>query len=276
MSITATVILDSLSPLNPRLTTIEYTAPRMILPELNTHRVFSRNAASSRAIPIRRIINSVKENPVIPIWTKNQPGMQGKRITDYEEILALNIEWLKGRDAAVAAAEELVKLGAHKQAVNRLLEPYLYFKGVITATEWTNFFALRNHPDAQPEIELLAQAIQKAYDESTPTLLRTGEWHIPYLSLGDEFNLNLEDRLKVSVARCARVSYKTFDDDKISSIDKDRALFQQLFDSKHMSPFEHQAYAVPSIDWAFSRELMGNFVGFGQYRKLLEQGLVGL
>jgi thymidylate synthase ThyX len=263
--ISAKIVLDSVNEFQDRLTTIEFVAPRCILAQFNTHRVFSRNAASSRAIPVSKILTKVIETPFIPIWNLNKPGMQGNPNVPAEKIELFDRIWLEARDSAVRHAEELAKAGAHKQSVNRLLEPFSYFKGLVSSTKWDNFISLREDDAAQPEIATLATAIREALEGSTPNLVKRG-WHLPYVL---SYELELYDTatlLKISVARCARVSYKTFDEDKLSTSEKDILLANQLLTDRHFSPFEHQAYATSNP----SEHNFGNFSGWEQYRKYLE------
>lgn len=262
--ISASVIADSISPSGVRLTTIEYSAPRFILAEFNTHRVFSRNAGSSRAIPTTRLIERVEESPVIPVWTRNKPGMQGIDDVTESEVIEWTQIWLEARDDAVKHAKRLLECKAHKQSVNRILEAYMYYRGVVTSTEWDNWTALRDHEAAQPEIAILARAFREAMEASKPKLLQPGDYHLPYITT-NELALDKDSRFKVSVARCARVSYKTFDDDRLSDVAKDFGLYQGLLDEQHLSPFEHQATPLDNAD-----EWSGNFRGWSQYRKTLE------
>jgi hypothetical protein len=201
MTITAKIIADSVSPQQVRLTTIQLRYPRFIHAEFMTHRVFSRNASSSRAIPVDRLIKDVMEDPAMPIyWGKNQKGMQAEQECDtpvqygiiprsnhigaWNEAAYITNEeaWLKARDNAVGMARAFTQAGYHKQIVNRLLEPFCHINVVVTATEWSNFFALRDHEGAQPEIRELAQWMKEAMKRSTPHRLEPGDWHVPYLT----------------------------------------------------------------------------------------------
>lgn len=291
----AIIIADSISEHGVRLTTFQLRYWRPIHSELMTHRVFSRNAGSSRARPSQAIIDQVRNEPWGPIhWGANQAGMQA-----HAEMLPVNREKAKcsWRIAATHAAEQaeyLVGLGAHKQIVNRLLEPFTYIDVVVTATDYANWFALRDHEDAQPEIRQLAQLMRAAYDASVPTLLQEGEWHLPYITEDDwkaaerhcqigritrdmpSYREKLEVVRKISVARCARVSYKAFDG-TVAPIEKDLALFEQLLVSQplHASPAEHQATPdMKVIGGWFSPQLHGNFTGWRQYRKMLPNEFV--
>ena len=234
--IQAKVICDSISSTNSRLTTFVITYPRIILAEVNTHKMLSKNTASSRAIPSAKMIKDVKDNPFIPVyWGKNQSGMQAaEELSEKDKEVALQI-WLQARDKAVSSAEHLLSIGLHKQIANRILEPWCWVTTIITGTDWENFFSLRAHKDAQPEFSVLAYKMLDAYNTSEPKCLNQGEWHTPF---ADKYidNLTLEERLKVSTARCARVSYVNFEGDMENN--KDFGLHESLLKAGHMSPFE--------------------------------------
>lgn len=255
----AKVIKDSVNPFNGvRLITMELTYPRFIHAEFMTHRMFSRNAASSRAIPTRKMIKMVDENPAMPIfWGKNKRGMSAD-IEIGDKGIADAI-WISAKDEAVRSARALYEIGAHKQIVNRILEPWKFITVICTATQWSNFFALRRHEDAQPEIHHLANLMWDAQQASQP---KEELWHIPYIQ-EDEEDLELDVKLRVATARCARVSYLTHDGKR--SIEKDLELHQRLMTGSghgHWSPFEHCAKAVGDM------ASYGNFVGWKQYRKM--------
>lgn len=258
------ILADSLNPQGCRLTTFEITYPRMVLAELNTHRVFSRNAASSRAIPTKKLLERIRTDPVIPVWWgKNQAGMQAKEeLQGREKDLAIK-GWLKARDQAVASAEYLAyDLNAHKQIVNRLVEPWMWVTNILTATEFNNFFALRCDEDAQPEIKKIADLMFDEYFVlSKPKQLKAGEWHMPLVPDADELAqvMSVEDIVQVATGRAARVSYLTHDGKRDPSADI--SLHDALLKSGHMSPFEHCAAAQDNKEW------IGNFQGFKQYRK---------
>lgn len=261
-NISATIIADSISPDGVRITTFELEYPRFIHAEFMTHRLFSRNAASSRAIPVAKAIELVKEKTAMPIhWGKNQPGMSAKEECDQKYImmlpngndLSLSREemWQFASKDAIKWSERFNDLGYHKQIVNRLLEPFTMIKVVVTATEYDNFFWLRNHPDAQPEIAELARVMWEEYSAHRPNFLHANEWHLPYVNFdvisrgyfleveGAQVWLTLEDALAVSSSCCAQVSYRRLDD----SLEKAKDIFKRLVESKpvHASPFEHQA-----------------------------------
>ncbi len=268
MAIQAKVIADSISPAGVRLVTLQLQFHRFILSEFNTHRVFSRNASSSRAIPVEKIIKQVRENPAIPIhWGKNQRGMQAtEELSDEQEAAAL-AAWLEARDHAVESAQKLVGIGLHKQVVNRLLEPWQWAHDVVTSTEWDNFFSLRVHKDAQPEMETLAVKMRAAMEASTPILRMEDDWHLPYILAEERLGLSLAQQIRSSVARCARVSYMNHDGTE-PDVAKDSELYERLalHVPPHMSPLEHQA--TPG------NNRTGNFSGWRQWRKMAEAGLM--
>lgn len=261
----AEVICDSVSPSGVRLTTIEVTLHRFVLAELNTHRVFSRNSASSRAIPVQRQLDAVLDNPAVPLeFGSNQRGMQaGPPLTgeDHERALAA---WLGARDAAVASARNLLDLGVHKQVANRILEPFIWHTVIVTATEWDGFWQQRCSPLAQPEIRAAADAMRAAYDGSTPTEVGDDDWHTPYVR-DDETDLDVETRKRISAARCARVSYLTHDGRRDLSADEE--LYDRLVTAEppHWSPLEH--VATPAGEGA----VPGNFRGWRQLRHVIEE-----
>lgn len=287
----AKMLCDSISPDGVRLTTMEITFPRFSLAEFNTHRTKSRNSASSRAIPSEKQIKKVKENPVIPIyWGKNKKGMQADQELSLIEQGEAIKEWLSARDEMVHRAQNLYNLGVHKQIINRLLEPFMWHTVICTATEWNNFFALRCHPDTQPEFRKFAIMMRDLYKSHTPTQLGYNHWHLPLLQ-DNEFvdygysNKDLEyfrtsvpgvhiytidEAKKICVGRCARVSYLTHDGRRDPQADIE--LCEKLQKSGHMSPFEHIArpmsydgenslYLNPKVSFC------GNFRGWVQFRK---------
>lgn len=253
MAYSARVLLDSVSEAGTRLTTVEVTFPRFVLAEFNTHRQFSRNSASSRAIPTSKIIERVESDPVTPLeWGRNQKGMSASEQLSAEEEEEAKRAWLEARDCAVEQAQRLHHLSVHKQIVNRLLEPFLWHTVIVTATEWENFFELRCSPNAQPEIREAAIRIRDAMNASTPALVHQGEWHMPLVQ-PDERQLDIEVLKRVSVARCARVSYLTHEGTR--EIKKDLELYERLKDDRHLSPFEH--VATPANDAAFHANFRG-------------------
>lgn len=267
-----------------RLTTFVLTYPRFIHSEFMTHRVFSRNASSSRAIPVKKQIDMVRQNPAIPVkFLKNQKGMQGgEPLSDESSAIAVKT-WLEGRDRAVEIAEKLASLEVHKQYANRVLEPYAHISVVCTATDFNNWFALRCHPDAQPEIKEVADAMYELYRTSSPKILYAGQWHLPFITPDDwqaQFQRHCAkyqephavpdheryaEMLQISVARCARVSYLNHDGTN-TTLEQDFELYHRLLASTpmHASPAEHQAMAVgdPNVS-------SGNFKGWIQFRKTI-------
>ena len=278
----ARVIHDSISPSGTRLTSMVVTFPRFILAEFNTHRMFSRNSASSRAIPVEKRLEMIKTNPVMPThWGKNQRGMQAE-----EELTGLSLdicksEWRNVMSAATLSAMLMKEEGAHKQVVNRLLEPFIWHTVLVTATEWQNFFNQRTHKDAQPEMQKTAKLMLKAYQGSMP-ILRT--WHAPFLTdyedetmeryVAEGRNLGIHFPIVChSIARCARVSYLNHEGKRDHEADK--TLYQKLLDGGHMSPFEHVAFVPrgwsPWLRRVFKlkQPFVGNFKEWVQIRKTI-------
>lgn len=320
MSIKTEIIADSLNPKGNRLTTFVLEYPRFIHAEVMTHRVFSKNAASSRAIPIDAVIKQVMENPAMPVWWgKNQSGMQAKEElndtigtrelyfieNEYKELSKYLIKvekyhdgvyyvykltskgeallnWLQARDEAVKRVVKLNEIGLHKQIANRILEPWFNIRIILSGTEFENFFALRAHPDAQPEFQQLATKMLEEYNKSTPKKLDAGEWHIPFGDKIDNHKLiwinnskyDIESplwheginelKIKIAIARCARVSYFNFEGK--DDYEADIKLCDRLFGNnpKHLSPTEHVAMSINDSTQ------IGNFFGFKQYRKFFD------
>lgn len=288
MTFSAKIIADSISGEGKRITTMQLSYPRFIHAEFMTHRVFSRNASSSRAIPVAKMLEQVRNNPAMPLhWGKNQPGMQAAvELTGLELDLAKSA-WRRAAWQAANIAEEMSAMGLHKQVANRILEPFQIIHVIVTATEWENFFELRDHEDAQPEIRHLAVLMKQAMDGSKPRFLNEDEWHLPYVTdedidwlknFAESEHLDwLELARKVSAARCCRVSYLKHDGTR-ASLQEELDLCDRLAAARpiHASPFEHQAR--PDVlreegdldDGWIELSLHGNFVGWVQNRKLIE------
>ena len=310
--ISAEVIPDSLNQFGERITTMKLVFPRIILAEFNTHRMFNRNSASSRAIPFKKMVKMVQEQPFIPIaWQRDHKGMQGSEyLVDEKDIEYAIGTWLHQKDRAIEDAK-ILNSGANvtKQLCNRLLEPFMYHTVIVTATEWENFFELRcpkyeielipdgseiaigrswkdlmswrgtngiyagdfdtnnlierlqyNKGTAEIHIMDLAEKMWDAYNESTPKQLEVGQWHIPF---GDNIKEHLllesfgllttaeieEIKVKIAVARCARLSYETLGDNPVIDYRKDIALHNTLLAVKHMSPFEHCAVVMENKEY---------------------------
>lgn len=256
------IIADSLSPAGKRLTTVTIKYPRFVHSEVLTHRDRARNSASSRAIPFAKLLNMVVTEPVIPVrWGAEQKGMQtGDEILHPEEATKI---WLAARDDAVGWATKLHSLGVHKSLCNRLIEPWMWITVVMTATEWQNLFRLRCHPDAEINFQKIACMLKCVLDNSKPTPVDTYAWHLPFIQEDERETLEIETLKKVSVARCARVSYLTHEGTR--EIPEDLKLFDKLVQGSgfgHWSPHEHVAKAMPSPNFH-----SGPFKGWAQYRK---------
>ena len=251
--ISAKILADSVSSGGTRMTTMEIEYPRFILAELNTHRMLSKNSASSRAIPVKTMHEHIRNHPATPVhWGKNQPGMQAKAELADNDLADAKFIWRRAMEDALHWAWALAdRVGLHKQIANRITEPWMTMKTVISGTEWRNFFWLRAHADAQPEIHQLAVAMWDAYNASTPQHLQPGEWHVPYVNTlrnpsgtlvytdSDGEPISAETARIISASCCAQVSYRKNDD----TIEKAQKIFDQLINSQpcHASPVEHQA-----------------------------------
>lgn len=279
-TITAKVLAHSYNPnTDTEVVSFELEYPLVIHAHVLTHRVFSRNTASQRAIPVKTMIQQVKDNPYIPMhWGKNQPGMSAmpEEIDDTDAALKI---WLDARDNMIRMVGHLNDLGLHKQYVNRLLAPWQHTKVVLTTTDLDNFFQLRLGADAQPEVQALAMVMKAAYEESVPRTLENDDWHLPYIDLipvytdgGDPIikyeydgkEVTLEQAKAISAACCAAISYRLED----MPIEKALSIYDKLgvgTDNFHASPFEH--ICTP---WQYDDEVEeGNLVGFHQLRHLL-------
>lgn len=284
MTFSAKIIADSISEAGKRITTMQLSYPRFIHAEFMTHRVFSRNASSSRAIPVAKMLEQVRNKPAMPLhWGKNQPGMQAAVELTGQELEYVQEGWKTAALCAADVAEAMSKAGGHKQVVNRILEPFQWIHVIVTATEWENFFELRDHEDAQPEIRHLAVLMKQAMDGSKPRLLSQDEWHLPYVTDEDIAWLVgfarsdgvdwLELARKVSAARCCRVSYLKHDGTR-ATLREELDLCDRLAAARpiHASPFEHQATPDTFVakQGYYNPALGGNFVGWIQNRKLIE------
>jgi len=299
----AKIICDSVSPAGHRLTTFECVFPRIILAEVNTHKMLSKNSASSRAIPVEKMIARVLEDPYVPThWGKNQRGMQAEHDVEEAEALLAMLIWRKASTNAIESAKLLLEQGIHKQITNRLLEPFNWHTALVTGTEWSNYFNLRDNKDAHPDFRDLAHAMQELYEKGEPIKRGYQDWHTPLtwdedLDVFESVERNPSGkkidwdalRCKVSVGRCARVSYLTHDGKRDPQADVE--LCERLLASGHMSPFEHVArpmteyeldlFKQPKIywdgvGWAYAGKeedeythFLGNLNGFVQYRKMI-------
>lgn len=340
MAFSAEIVADSISPDGHRLTTYEATYPRIVHSEMMTHRVFSRNSASTRAIPIAAQLKNVLLNPFIPEkFGINQSGMQASFFLTGDKHLQAVMLWLRGRDRALTTTLELIlgdeimgalfeyipskefvtgerllekfvmlkellpksgdlidlsqttMLNAHKQLAGRGLESYMWHTVVLTGTEFENFFALRDHADAQGEIATIARHLRAAHDESTPKELSYGQWHTPYVN-EDEYVNDTEGAIQASAARSGSASYGRQNIKR--TVEGERERYLDYRNKAHMSPLEHQATPISKEEWAIRRaairdirssgrstgvsplalsqlvdslEFSGNFRGWRQHRK---------
>jgi thymidylate synthase ThyX len=250
MSVNSQLILGSKNSAGEKIATWILTYPRFFHGEFMTHRVFSRNAASSRAIPIEKALDAICENPAGPeFWGMNRAGMQATVEASLEERQLAKMWWKESANKAVISAEKGNALGLHKQIVNRVAEPFSHITVIATATDVHNFFSLRAHKDAQPEFQILAYQMLKQYVEFD---FVTRDIHLPLTDESDH-----QDRIASSIARCARVSYVNHK--KETTVEEDKILVDRLATSGHWSPFEHVAFARPG-------ERFANFYGWRQAR----------
>lgn len=279
------IIKDSISRDGIRLTTFHLRYWRSIHAELMTHRDFSRNARSSRAVPSRVLLT---EPIFTPEFGWNQGGMQAK-----DEQVPVEIqqrwarEWQGLADACRKQVEKWQQEGMHKQWANRPLEWFGWIDVLVSSTYWDNFFALRISEYAQPEFDALAREMNNALAQSVPCLLDYGEWHLPYVSQEEKATHSTDMQLVLSTARCARLSYEPFDGNP--NIDAEIARYNRLVVSRpvHASPAEHQATPdrpYPARDAYLDGKLIlkgytnphlhGNFHGWMQHRKMLPYEVV--
>lgn len=294
--ITVRVLADSISARGIRLTTFELEYQRFFHSEFMTHKMLSKNSASTRAIPVARAIQLIKERPAMPIhWGLNNPGMQSNTEMDETRREAAEASWLASMDSAIAFANVMSDkdgINGHKQWVGRVLEPYSFMKVVCTGTEYANLFALRHHRDAQPEFFELSDCMIRARAMSVPKQLKPGQWHLPYVDFveGRYFvggvEVPLDIARKVSASCCAQASYRRLDD----TVEKALDIFEKLkldgvsSDPKHASPVEHQATPMDDLTIPFNPNTWengithvrrdgslwsGNLRGWVQYRQLI-------
>ena len=263
-NISAKVICDSISEAGVRLTTFEIEYPRIVMSEFNTMRAISKNSSSSRAIPVSKMLEHTKNINLKPIYFgSKKSGMQAGDELEGEDLEYAHAVWDSALASAIGQAELLDDCGVAKEVTNRLVEPFQLVKVVCTATDWENFFNLRLHPDADPNICMLAYKMYQDMQESKPVELKVGEWHLPFVDKLLDENLNLisygvsheddtygtmhnpvtlEQAIKLSAASCASVSYRT----EGMTLEKADKIFDMLIKAEviHSSPFEHLATPV--------------------------------
>ena len=293
--IKAKVICDSINEQGNRLTTYELSYPRLIHSEFMTHRQFSRNAASSRAIPFDKMMEQL--NGIPSRFGAAQKGMQDNG--EEHEILVLcghdaRETWELAKQESIKFSRLFKEAGYHKQIYNRLTEPYQMIKVVVSATEYDNFFWLRDDVMADPTIAELARKMKEAYDKSIPQLLKAGEWHLPYVqshyfeddgqrfivedSEGVGYYVTTEQAIKVSTARCAAVSYRSVD----YGLEKCEHIYQRLITDErvHASALEHQCSPIPlgatletdgvTAIHKYHGLMSGNMAGWLQHRHFIK------
>lgn len=269
----AVILADSINTnTETRITTFMLPRfPKCLLAELNTHRMFSRNAASSRAIPFAAAVKSLHEDAYIPTWAKAKKGMGGTLITEQYVIDHFNEVHIASMHEAIRQAGYMKEMGAAKENYNRYLEPYLRWPVLVTSTDWGGFFELRvdaydeeTGDGPQYDFYIVAKEMRDLMHVSEPDELEWGQWHLPFGDINVE-GLDVYGKMKVLTARAARVSYSNFDGG--SSVESDFNLHDRLLAMKHMSPFEHCAVAMPAACY------FGNLAGWASYRYHLEKNL---
>jgi hypothetical protein len=254
--ISVKVIADSIAVNGKRMTTFELEYPRLFHSEFMTHRVLSKNASSSRAVPLKKAIEQVADNPAFPVhWGKNQPGMMAREELSGIELSVAKELWQEGIDFVVDLVGRFDEIGAHKQFAARPLEPFQMIKVVVSGTDWDNMLWLRDDEEAQPEFGELAAILQMSFNQSIPVELKLGEWHLPYIdsyrdSISDILHyadagglpLTPEDAKKISASCCAQISYRRLNDSKEKALE----IYGKLFSGRkpHLSPTEHQATPI--------------------------------
>lgn len=295
------IIKDSIGPCGKRAITMEVTYWRAIHSEMMTHRMFSRNAASSRAIPFYREKNGsvienctyskIKDSGFVPEFLGSEkPGMQsGSELSGDDRDNALELIDAM-RKFCLVKCKDLHLLGLHKSIINRYLEPWSYITVLITATEWNNFFRLRCHPAAEKHFQKIARMMKDAIDTSVPMVLQENDWHLPYIDTPILIRQHLENNndldfdwtegvRRISAARCARLSYLTHNG--VRDFDEDLKLFEKLIEPKredgslddaiHASPLEHVLQAKDNPGYR-----SGNVFGWRQYRGFFpKENMVG-
>lgn len=288
--ISAEVIADSVNAEGNRLTTFKLRYPRFIHAEFMTHRMLSRNASSSRAVPFQHLVSEAMDRDKMAkpaVWGSERKGMQVGFPLDPEASKAAETLWQLAGEKAVGAVAALATLGVHKSILNRLLEPFTHINVIASGTEWTNFFGLRLDAAAEPTMRFLAHTMWCEMTSSDPDELRPDDWHLPFVDAETMTEIGRRETvqsvatdkmIKVSVARCARVSYQSFETGKRSTVEEDLALYDKLLGAQplHASPAEHQATpdrklsdGASMVGWA-RPDLHGNFKGWIQYRKTLK------
>lgn len=289
--ISAEIIADSKNEYGQRLTSFLVVFPRIVLAEFNTHRMLSRNSASSRAIPFETMLKRLEDEPFIPIrFQKDHSGMQGTEYFEGKEEEDVKHHWVCAKNNAIAVAKQMSEAGITKQLCNRILEPFMYHTVIVTSSEWENFFSLRAHDAAEIHIADLAHKMLDEYNKSTPKQLKAGNWHVPFgdkmephriiETLGGAANTDqIKDaKIKIATARCARVSYLNYEGN--DDYEADMKLHDRLSGLGHWSPFEHCARAMSAKEMednalvinldeqgGILEGVCGNLRGFVQYRK---------
>ena len=270
------VVEKSINEFGKTLTSFQLKYPRIIHSEFMTHRVFSRNASSSRAIPVKKMIEMVRKTPASPVhWGKNQSGMQANEELQGKDREYAQHLWLEAAEMMANIVEEMMSINVHKQVANRLLEPFQWISVIMTTSYIDNFYHLRSHKDAAPEIKVLSDMMIEADKKTRAKELKSTDFHLPYILDEERKTYPISELVKFSTARCARVSYLTHDNETPKPED-DVALYERLVggDPIHASPTEHQARPMThfALSYGTMKTYNGNFDHtWRQHRKFIEQ-----
>lgn len=265
MIVNVKILADSLNTATgDRLTTFLLPRfPKCLMAQIGTHRILSKNSASSRAIPIKKVIENILADPYIPTFTRNVKGMQGVDDLSVKQIDDALHVWMRAMHEAIVNAQRFMEIGVHKQECNRTIEPYMRVPIIVSATDWNNFFNLRTKADVQPDFRDTAREMFTLYNSSTPKELPSHGWHLPFVDWHS--TVDLKSALKISTARCARVSY--LNHYGLIDLEADYSLHDRLLEDAHSSPFEHSARALPESTPC------RNFKGWMQYRVHIEENI---
>lgn len=221
--------------------------PKFVLFDISRHRTFSFSVESSRAIPVKKLVERVRNETFIPeVWGSNQAGMgEGAPLSEDDSIQA-NHAWGYAARACANVSEELAGLNVHKHHANRPMDWIAPISFIFTSCNAgiENFLKLRLPYGVQPELRFIASRAQELYDTSEPKVLEPGDWHLPFITQEDwDEHRDVTALRIISAARCARTSYARMGE--VFPFEKDRELvYDRLVKYGHWSPLEHQAMAL--------------------------------
>lgn len=269
------ILADSIGPHEVRLTTFELRYPRAAVHEdFLTHRDFSRNGSSSRAMPVEAMIARADWRP--EEWGRNRKGMGAEDVLTGDVVFQADNAWASARWHAVANARELMRLGVAKEDANLLLRPFEWIDVVVSSTRWRNWFFQRADEatgKARRQIKRVADGMRDLLISESPVFLEPGRWHLPYVTAEElagvcAGTVDRREAAYASAMRCARVSYAKHDGTHATIAEDAAACKAKMRDNHHWSPMEHPAECLdpdtggePIYDW-------GNYdAGWLQLRK---------